>query len=174
MLSISKFSPRSFDWSLLIATMLLVVMGLASIYSVDLSRGGDIIYFKKQIIAFGIGVVLLLFTSLNQHTIWRYLAKWIYLLSLLLLTGVLLFGDTIRGTRGWFSLAGFSFQPVEIAKIALILMLAYVISGFGRRFERPLFFIGTGIIAFIPFALTTIQPDLGSALLLLLVWFGLI
>jgi rod shape determining protein RodA len=173
MLNLQKLSPRSFDWQLFIGVTLLVLIGLAAIYSVDLSRGSDLFYFKKQLLALGIGLAFLFAASVSQHTLWRYLAKWWYLLSMLLMGAVLIFGKTIHGTKGWFSLASFSFQPVEIAKASLILMMAYIISRFGRRFERPLFFFGTGFIVFCALILTMLQPDLGSAALLGVIWFGM-
>lgn len=174
MLRLDKLSPRSFDWQLFICVVFLVLMGLASVYSVDLSRGSELFYFKKQLISFGIGLGLLLFASINQHTLWRYVAKWGYAFAVLLLAGVLIFGQTIRGTQGWFSFFGFSFQPVEVAKVALIFMIAYIVSRFGRRFDRPLFFFGTGLVAFACIGLVMAQPDLGSALLLTSIWFGMI
>lgn len=174
MLNLHKFSPRSFDWTLLLATVLLTTIGLSAIYSVDLSRGSGLVYFKKQLLALGLGIIFLFVISTVQHTFWRYLAKWWYLAAFGLLSAVLIFGQSIRGTRGWFSMYGFSFQPVEVAKVGLILMLAYIISRFGRHFERPLFFFGTGLVSFIYVALVMIQPDLGSALLLVAIWFGLV
>lgn len=174
MLSFYKLSPRSFDWPLFTAVGLLVLMGLAAVYSVDLSRGSDLFYFKKQFLALSVGLVLLFSASMSQHTLWRYLAKWWYLFSFLLMGSVLVFGSTIRGTRGWFSVAGFSFQPVEMAKIGLILMIAYIISRFGRRFDRPLFFFGSGFFCFLFLILTMLQPDLGSAVLLGIIWLGMI
>ncbi len=174
MLDLQKLSPRSFDWQLFVCVVFLVMMGLASVYSVDLSRGSELFYFKKQLLAFGVGLALLFVAATSQHILWRYLAKWWYLLSLLLLAGVLVFGQTIRGTKGWFSLFGFSFQPVEMAKIGLILMIAYIVSRFGRRFDRALFFFGTGIVTLLFIVLIMKQPDLGSALVLGTIWFGMI
>jgi rod shape determining protein RodA len=174
MLHLSKLSPRSFDWQLFTCVIFLVMMGLASVYSVDLSRGSELFYFKKQLIAFGVGLGLLFAASISQHILWRYVAKWWYLFSFILLAGVLVFGQTIRGTKGWFSLFGFSFQPVEMAKIALILMIAYIVSRFGRRFDRPLFFFGTAMVALVYIGLVMLQPDLGSALLLASIWFGMV
>lgn len=150
------------------------MMGLASVYSVDLSRGSELFYFKKQLIAFGIGMGLLFVAATSQHTLWRYLAKWWYVGSVFLLISVLIFGRSVNGTKGWFSFVGFSFQPVEMAKIGLILMIAYIVSRFGRRFDRPLFFFGTGIVTFLCIGLVMLQPDLGSALLLGAIWFGMI
>ncbi len=174
MLNFQKLSPRSFDWWLFAAVILLVLMGMAAIYSVDLSRGQNLFYFKKQLLALGIGLVFLFGASISQHTLWRYLAKWWYLFSALLMIFVLIFGQTIRGTKGWFSLVGFSFQPVELAKIGLILMIAYIISRFGRRFDRPLFFFGTGTVVLLLLGLTMLQPDLGSAVMLGVIWFGMV
>jgi rod shape determining protein RodA len=174
MLNLQKLSPRSFDWPLFTAVFLLILMGMAAIYSVDLSRGSDLFFFKKQLLALSIGLVILFVAATSQHTLWRYLAKWWYLFSLLLMGSVLIFGQTIRGTKGWFSFAGLSFQPVEMAKIGLILMIAYIISRFGRRFDRSLFFFGTGAVAFLLLILTMLQPDLGSAVLLGVIWFGMV
>ncbi len=170
---LAKLYSKSVDWWLLLSVLLLVALGLVGIYSVDLSRGGELIYFKKQLIAGGIGFVLLVLAGFRQYSFFRYTAKLWYLASLLLLVGVLFFGRTIRGTTGWFVVMGFSFQPVEVAKVGLILMLGYVIANFGRRFERPLFFYGTLIISAALMGLVMLQPDLGSAVMLGTVWFGI-
>ncbi len=173
MFSFDRLSWRGFDWALVAAVFLLCAIGFAAIYSVDLSRGTALIYSKKQLIAFSLGTIFLFVAGFSAPTFFKSYSKWFYVLTLVLLVAVLLFGRTIRGTTGWFSFGGFSLQPVEYAKITLILMLSYVIAHFGRRFEKPLFFFGTGAIALIPIVLTLIQPDLGSAILLGIVWFGL-
>ncbi len=173
MISLAKFSPRNFDWLLFFSALLLCTLGLAAIYSVELSRGPATGYVRKQLIALGIGMFGLFFASLMQTSFFRTLSKPLYLLSLILLLLVLVLGSTIRGTRGWFVLGGFSFQPVELAKAALILILAYSISNFGRRFERPLYFFGTLAITLAGIALTMLQPDLGSAVLLGMIWFSM-
>ena len=174
MLNLQKLSPRSFDWQLFTGVIFLILIGMAAIYSVDLSRGSGLFFFKKQLFALGVGLAFLFVASTSQRTLWRYLAKWWYLFSLLILGAVLIFGQTIRGTKGWFSLFGLSFQPVEMAKVGLILMIAYIISRFGRRFDRPLFFFGTGIITLLFLVLIMLQPDLGSSILLGAIWFGMV
>jgi len=172
MFSLHKFSSRSFDWALFITATLLVALGLTAIYSVDLSRGGGLIYFKKQLFSASIGYILLFSGSLMQFAWFRSYAKLFYVFSLLLLGAVLVFGADIRGTKGWFVFGGFSLQPAEIAKIGVILMLAYIVYHFGRRFERPLFFFGTGFITLVVIGLVMLQPDLGSAIIIGAVWFG--
>ncbi len=169
---LGKFSSRSFDWVLFLSVCLTIAMGLAAIYSVDLSRGQQLIYFRKQLISVGVGLALLVLASLTQYSFFRSYAKLFYALSLVLLVTVILFGVNIRGTRGWFNFGGFSFQPVEAAKVGIIFMLAYIVYHFGRRYERPLFFFGTGIVTLIVIVLIMLQPDFGSAVIIGTIWFG--
>lgn len=172
--SFKKFSSRSFDWVLMGAVLLLVSIGFEAIYSVDLSRGADLFLVKKQFVALLIGLVAIIITSQASHNTFRSLAKPLYAGTMILLVMVLILGTNIRGTKGWFVLPGFSVQPVELMKLGLIALLAYIVSNFGRRFEQPLFFFGTGVVTAIPILLTLLQPDLGSAALLGAVWFALV
>ena len=170
---LKKFSPRSFDWVLMAAVVGLVALGLTAIYSVDLSRDLRLNLLNKQLVSVVVGFVLFFVLSLLQPTFYRSSAKLAYVGALLVMSLVLVFGRDIRGTKGWFVFAGFSFQPVEYAKVALILLLAYSSSRFGRRFERPLYVIGTALITLLPVLLTLGQPDVGSAMILLMIWFGI-
>jgi len=172
-MGLNKFAWRNFDWWLFSAVIFLVAVGLAAIYSVDLSRGVELVNFKKQLLALLIGLVLFFVASLTQQTFFRSLAKIFYVVAGLLLLAVLFFGQNIRGTTGWFVFNNFSFQPVELAKVGLILMMAYIISNFGRRYERSLFFFGTAAVSGLFIILVMFQPDLGSAVLLGAIWFGL-
>ena len=153
--------------------VLVISLGLSAIYSVDLSRGQELQYFRRQLIAAGVGFTLFFVASVIQYTFFRSYAKLFYALSVLLLVSVVLFGVNIRGTRGWFNIAGFSFQPVEAAKIGVIFMLAYIVYHFGRRFERPLFFFGTGLTTLLIIGLVMLQPDLGSSLIIGSIWLGI-
>jgi rod shape determining protein RodA len=177
---LNKFSPRSFDWVLMGAVVLMMTVSLTAIYSVDLSVGSTLIYVPKQLIAAALGFVLVLILSLTQFTFFRSFSKVAYILALVLLGIVIILGFfripgvCINTTCGWLPFpGGFSFQPVEFAKVALVLMLAYIAAHFGRRFERPLFFIGTGIVTLIPMLLVMKQPDLGGAIVLGMIWFGM-
>lgn len=169
----SKFFSHSFDWILLLCVFLLVAMGLAAIYSIDLSRGTGLLFFRKQVLAVSIGTAAFIIASLLQYSLFRSYAKVIYAFSFLLLIAVLFFGTNIRGSRSWFTFNGFSFQPLELAKVGLILMLAYVVYHFGRRFERPLFFIGTGILTLLLMAAIMVARDLGSSLIVGMIWLGI-
>ncbi len=173
MINFGAFRRLKFDWVLASAVLLLIAFGLEAIYSVDLSRGSTLLFFRKQLLFTGIGIIVFTVASLTHYSFFRSAAKLGYLGAAVLLVAVLVVGQTIRGTRGWFVVGGWSFQPVEFAKLALILMLAYIIVHFGRRFERPLFFVGTALVTGVLIGLTMLQPDLGSAVLLGLIWLGL-
>ncbi len=166
---------KTFDWILLCAPLLLTCIGFAAQYSIDLSLqhvfGNS--YLRTQLIACIIGLVLctsLYFT--HARTIYST-ATLLYAGSLILLIGVLFFGVEIRGTQGWFRIAGNSFQPAELAKISLILVLSWIITRYGRNFMQFRFIAASALFTALPVLLIMMQPDLGSALVLCCVWFGM-
>lgn len=155
--------------------MLLVCFGLAEIYSVALGRSQlDLLNFKKQIIFILVGVILLFLLAGFDYYNLRNYSKYFYVFGLVLLVGVLFFGQTIRGTKGWYNLAGFNLQPVEFIKFILVLFLAkYFSSRSLKAKELPQLAIsGGGILVFV--ALVLLQPDLGSAFVLFLSWLALV
>ncbi len=165
---------RQLDWPLLVAAVALSGIGLASIYSIDLSRGEARQFFSTQAISLllGIGVALV---AANIH-VNRYEkgARLLFFFSVALLVGVLFLGVTIRGTRGWYRWFGFSFQPVELAKVALILFLAWRIERAGRQFARTNFLWATAVMSGLLVLPVLLQPDFGSAAVMMSVWLGLI
>ena len=167
-------SLRNFDWILIILILVLLSVGLAGIYSVDLSRETNLGFFSTQVLASVIGLFLLLFAGLFHSSFYQSSAKLVYIIALILLILVLIFGKTINGTTGWFIFAGHSFQPVEFAKIALILILGWWIQLYGRRFEKWQFVFTSGFITLGLAGLIILQPDLGSALVLFGIWFGML
>ncbi|MFZ5364912.1 MAG: rod shape-determining protein RodA [Patescibacteria group bacterium] len=162
---------RKFDWVLLVAIFLLLVLGLSAVYSVDLSKEGDhFSSFKKQVIFSIVGLLIFVFFSLLNYNFFRSYSRLIYIIVLLLLIFVLIFGSNIRGTTGWFAIGGYGFQPVELAKVALIIFLAKFFSNRHQQFSQVkhivISFIGTAVLVF----LIMLQPDLGSSMILLGIW----
>ena len=162
---------RQFDWWMGLAVLVLVAFGFAAIYSVALSQSlSEFLSVKKQAIAFLIGLVALVgFVATNYRVLLSF-SPHLYVVGVLLLVGVLFFGDTIRGTTGWFRIGGFSFQPVEFMKIALVLFLS---RQFSLRRGTTLSWreiLVTGAIVGLPVFLVLLQPDLGSAFVLLGTW----
>jgi len=166
------FNLKYFDWQLLVVTVILISFGLAALYSVALSQGQqDMINFRKQIIFFALGLVLLIFFSLLDFNFLQSYSLLIYIGSALLLVLVLFLGVTLRGTTGWFEIFGVNFQPVEIAKLSLIFLLADIFSRQAKRKEFFSFIVLSGLSALFLFLLVVLQPDFGSAMLLFLIWF---
>ncbi|HLD82253.1 MAG TPA: rod shape-determining protein RodA [Patescibacteria group bacterium] len=166
---------RKFDVLLFIIVMIIVSFGLAALYSIALSKDiPDFTNFKKQIIFIVIGILLMFIFSLVDYRFWKSYAKYGYMASCLLLVAVLVFGQTIRGTQGWFVFAGFQFQPVEIVKMFLIIMLAYYFSSVSRPLYQTKHVLVSLCFMGMLFALTILQPDLGSAMMLAIIWLGMI
>lgn len=169
------FYLKNLDWILFASVLLLVSFGLAEIYSIALGQGStDLLDFKKQILFVVLGFLLFFLVAFFDYLNWRDLVRYLYVLGIFALLVVLVLGKTINGTRGWFSLAGFSLQPVEFIKIILILFLARYFSDISLK-VRPLkhLFI-SGLGALILFILVAAQPDFGSAMLLFAIWLMMI
>ncbi len=168
------FDFQFLDWPLIGGIVGALSLGLLSISSVDLSFADNFGLLKRQLVALVIGAIIVLIFSQIHPEFFRATSRSWYFVGIALLVAVLIFGHTIRGTRGWFSIAGFSFQPVEFVKVALLLVLARIIDKRGRTFRTGLFFFGTALITIIPMALVMLQPDLGSALVLGALWLWLV
>ncbi|HBA36908.1 TPA: rod shape-determining protein RodA [Candidatus Falkowbacteria bacterium] len=166
-----KIYLKNFDWIIFAAVLLLVTFGLVEIYSVALGRGNlEPLNFQKQIIFAGTGFLLLFAFAFIDSYFLKSLSRYWYGLALLVLAAVLIFGSTIRGTKGWFSLSGFSLQPVEFVKIILILFLADYFSRLAVKVKTARHFLISGLFTLILIALVLLQPDFGSALILGAIW----
>ncbi|MCB9802813.1 rod shape-determining protein RodA [Candidatus Nomurabacteria bacterium] len=162
---------QKLDWFLFLALGVLLILSCSILYSLNLNiENSDFLTFKKQIFFALSGLALFfLFAKLN-YSLWLTYAKVIFYFFILVLLLLLLFGTEVNGTTGWLRIAGFSLQPVEFAKIALVIFLARYFSEHGQEFKlfRHIFFSGLATFVFV--ALVMLQPDLGSALVLLGTW----
>jgi len=164
---------KRMDWTLIAAVFFLVCFGLAAIYSVALGQGlGEFLNFKKQLVWLMVGLTgMFIFANLNYHY-WQKISWPGYILGLVLLILVLTpLGSTIRGSRGWFDLGWFSFQPVELMKIFLITVLAGVYSRYSRSVGNFWQLSFVALVMLVPLALVMLQPDFGSAMVLFFTWF---
>ncbi len=165
---------RRIDWILFLSILTLAGLGLLAIWSVDVARDpGQLWNFKKQLIFVSVGVFLsLAMTLINYHAL-RSVSRLLYLLGGALLIGVLVFGSTIRGTKGWFTLGPITVQPVEFAKILLVIVLAKYISQRAHVVDAKVIF-GAGVLTGGYVALTLMQPDFGSAFVILIIAIGML
>lgn len=150
------------DIPLLIALVLLSLLGLVTLYS---ASGQDTDLLMRQGIRLGIAfTVMFVLAQIPPHHI-EYWAPWTYAGGLMLLAAVLLFGETGKGAQRWLDLGFVSFQPSELMKIAVPIMVAWYLS------ERPLpparlqLVVALAMIA-VPVLMIARQPDLGTSLLI--------
>ncbi|MFO7716085.1 rod shape-determining protein RodA [Desulfosarcina sp.] len=163
---------QCFDWGLLVLTLSIGGAGLVVLFSAVTAGSADanILLFKKQLIWYGVGIGVMIFCFLFDYKHFERFASSIYLASIGALTAVLFFGKYVGGSRRWLPLGPLSLQPSEMAKIAVIIVLARyfakIINTEGltlRDLVAPVF------LTAVPFALIVQQPDLGTAMVIALI-----
>ncbi|KPJ57159.1 hypothetical protein AMJ49_02460 [Parcubacteria bacterium DG_74_2] len=164
---------RKLDWIFIISTLLLVGLGLLSIYS---SSKGDFLNFKKQIIFLTIGFLLMVLFSFFD---WRTLREtrfilFLYFLSIISLIGLFFFALEIRGAKSWYKVDLISIDPTEFIKIILIILLAKYFSMRHIEMYRLRHILISGVYILLPSMLIFYQPDLGSVLILISLWVGIL
>ncbi|MDH5377181.1 MAG: rod shape-determining protein RodA [Gammaproteobacteria bacterium] len=150
------------DKSLFLGLLVLAILGLVVLYS---ASGQDWATMNRQIIRLTIAFVLMLLVAqIPPHQL-AFWTPWFFGLGLLLLLAVLAFGDVGKGAQRWLNLGIFRFQPSELMKIVVPMMVAWYFSekGIPPKFTRLL---GGIVIIMIPVVLIAKQPDLGTALLI--------
>lgn len=158
------------DWILITAVFLLLGVGLLALYSISVSEkidSGEMTFFGKQFVAFVLGVVMMFVFSVIDYHNFKSHSKTIYFLMLIFLLLVLIKGNLIRGTTGWISIGFLNFQPVEVAKVLLILSLASFITKSKAVLGELTRLIASFLIAGVAIFLVLLQPDFGSALVLI-------
>ncbi|MFA6429778.1 MAG: FtsW/RodA/SpoVE family cell cycle protein [Patescibacteria group bacterium] len=163
-----------FDWVLFIAVLALTSLGLVTIYGISISQElVGLFTFYKQLAALGIGISLvagLTFLDYRHLKSFGFLA---FLSGAIILILVLFLGETVRGTRGWFQIGSLSFQPVELAKLSLILYISALFSrmSHGRLSWRIFGLSACATMTYV--GLVLLQPDFGSAMVMLGSWIAM-
>lgn len=164
------------DWVLVTAALLLVGVGMLSIYSSSLGRE-DFLNFKKQIIFAGLGLILMMVLSFVDYRIIRndpHLILIFYFLCLVALLGLFFFAPQIRGVKSWYKIGPMSFDPVEMTKLILLILLAQYFSIKHTEAYQIKHIILSGVYVAIPAVLVFFQPNLGSVLILVLLWLSIL
>ena len=160
---------RNIDWWTVVLYLVLVLVGWISIYAAIYDEAHSSILdmsqsYGKQLIWIGTAVVLILIIMITDAKFFSTFSFLIYILTLLLLIGVLIFGKEIAGSKSWFQFGGFSLQPSEFAKFATSLALASYLSGQNRNLKKVKALFKSFFIMALPAALIFLQNDTGSAL----------
>lgn len=165
-------SLRIFDVTLFSAILCIMLAGLFTMSSFQAHDG----YFWKQSLWIVVTLLAYVFVSRFEY---RFLKQtqvvvilYVGLLSILSLLFVV--GHVSKGAESWFRIAGFAFQPIDLMKLVLIIVLAKYFSRRHIAIANIRHIIVSGIYAFIPFVLVVLQPDFGSAMVLVSIWFGMV
>jgi len=165
---------KSYDYTLVLAPIILTIFGIIMIYSssmvvaVDKYEGSPDLFFLKQLKWFILGLFVYIVVLAFPYKIYKKFLKLIFFGAPLLLGTVLLFGKATNNAQSWLNFGQIGFQPAEFIKLGVIIYLAGVFSNkqsyidkFAPAFGPPLAFI------FFIFLLVYKQPDLGTALIIL-------
>lgn len=158
---------RNLDWPLILAVIALTVIGLVVIYSASYSQllaagMSPWHYVQRQLIAFGLGLVAAVVIVSLDYRAWARWSRVIYITAMSLLGIVLFLGKAVFGSQRWVRLGPLNLQPSELAKIALVLVLAK----FFEKEENALSLQGVAkafALVLVPMGLILLQPDLGTA-----------
>ena len=162
---------RNFNYFYLFLVSLVVLIGIGVLYSVG--NGHFSPWASKQSLRFFASLVFLIAIALTNLRLWMKYAYWIYGLGVILLVGVELFGHIGMGAQRWLNLGFFQLQPSEVMKIALVLALAKYFHGASLEQIRSIkFMIPPALMMGIPVLLILKQPDLGTAMMLVFMSFG--
>lgn len=175
MLSRTRVILRRMDWRLCLISVVLLVIGVLFIYSASY-QGGDTpaaSFYQRQIVWAITGLAVMWILASADYRIWRDVAWWIYLFSIVLLALVLFMGQKKYGAVRWLSFLGIQLQPSEFAKLAVLVTLARFLGWPGRDVTHPKIVMQVLLIVAIPLGLIVKEPDLGSAAIFIPVAFVL-
>lgn len=156
---------------MLTAVLLLLLLGLLVLYGVSLAdTATNLSNFKKQLISAVIGIALMFSAAFFDYRSLSFFSTKLYFVTLLALVLVIFWGTKIRGTTGWIGIGSFHIQPVEMAKLAMIIFLASFFSRKKSQLSLAVRIIASVILIFFPIFLIIKQPDFGSSMIILVSW----
>ena len=164
-------SVKNYDIVSCLLVLSLMIIGLVNIYSSTYFNEMNFFsldnFFGKQLFFFSICIFIFFLCMIPDIKIYFKYGSIIYLLMVFLLIGVLFFGNEVNGSRSWFSIAGFSFQPSEFMKPVTALALAKFLSNIHSDIKKLSIQFYSFLIISIPLILIVLQPDPGTALIFL-------
>lgn len=167
---------RRLDWTLVVVAGALIAIGLLNLYSALYLWGepGYLKLFWSQLFSVLIGLVFLLLIARFDYRLFDKFAYPLYVISLVLLAAVLIFGKEVAGHRSWLSIGGVSLQPSEFAKLSVLIVLAKFFSDNPHPEGYDLFeLIKPGILAAVPIGFILLEHDFGSAIFFVLLFMSI-
>jgi rod shape determining protein RodA len=163
---------KRIDWPLLGFVFALAAFGVLIIFSA--THGDPTAFYKKQLIWIAIGSVGMTIATVLDYHIYARFSRYLYLLNLALLGFIVKYGHASNGAARWIKFGMFQFQPSEFAKLFIILTLAFFLAKRFDSIRKPQTVLLSFVFVAIPMALIVKQPDLGTGLVVLAIWFGMV
>lgn len=164
---------KELDFTLLLASIMTVLFGCLNIYLATKGSPETLNSFKKQLLFLGLSIVVIYFMLLIDYIMLKNYALIFYILSTLLLAVTPFLGKTINGATGWIRIGGFSMQPSELAKIAIIILVAKKLEDMdGKINDVKNFFILAAYII-VPVLFIVKQPDMGMTMVCFFIVLGM-
>ncbi|MAP54361.1 rod shape-determining protein RodA [Altibacter sp.] len=159
-----------YDWSIILLYGVLVGIGWMNIYSASLSDTASSFFdfsqiYTKQLFFIVMSILLIIFILAIEAKFYERFSSVIYIVSLLSLIGLFIFGKNVNGATSWYGFGSFGLQPSEFAKAATALALAKYVSDIQTNIKEFKHQLRTFIIIALPAILIIPQPDPGSALI---------
>ncbi len=163
---------KTLDMTLVSAVIAIMLSGL---FTMSSFQGNDS-YFLKQGLWIIISFSVFFIASLFEY---RFLKQTrvvvtMYCILLFILSLLFILGHASKGAESWFRVGGIAFQPSDLMKVVLIIVLAKYFSRRHIEIANIRHIIVSAVYAFVPFILVILQPDFGSAMVLFFIWFGLV
>lgn len=158
------------DFYIIGFTLALVIFGLVSIYSATYDAGASENSYRQLLYAGG-GALLMVVLMFLPFRLLQFVSYPAYFFSILMLVSVLLLGKTVSGSTSWFGFGLFRFQPSEFAKLTTIMALATYLSRSDVSLQSVKNLIVASGIVLLPMVLIMMQPDTGTAMIYMLMFF---
>lgn len=157
------------DWLTILIYILLVAIGWSNIYSSTFSEESASIFnfselYGKQLFFIGVSFISIIIILALEASFYERFSSLLYMISMVSLLGLFLFGKTIAGATSWYDLGFFNLQPSELAKVATALALAKYLSDIQTDIKQRKDQLYAFLILLVPAILIIPQPDPGSAL----------
>ena len=168
---------RKLDYWLLASALGLAGIGLFSLFTMSWAsgiKGPHFVYFQQQMIWFIAALAIAAVVFMLDYKLWARVSWMVYLINILLLGALLVFGTKTRGVESWFSLGLFKFQPSEVAKVLFVITFAQFLARYNADLSRASI-LGLAILQFaVPCCLILLQPDMGTAMVYVVVFFSML
>lgn len=167
---------RNFDWIIFGCAMFLCIIGLIVIYATSFkatSFNGSAEVWHQMI--FLVAALCAMFAAARtDYRLWSRYTPWLYGLGVASLLIVQLFAKEVLGAKRWIDLGFFQFQPSELVKLVIIIVMARFFTANYDKLHHPKYLFLSLVYLLVPVALVMKQPDLGTALVLVTIWFAMV